>query len=80
MNFKFNHNNLNVRDLEKSIQFYKDALGLTVVREKDAADGSFKLVLPQGDGSSVHSSSSPGFVTWTAHTTSVTTKSTSPSP
>lgn len=34
MNFKFNHNNLNVRDLEKSIQFYKDALGLTVVREK----------------------------------------------
>ena len=35
MNFKFNHNNLNVRDLEKSIQFYKDALGLTVVREKD---------------------------------------------
>ena len=32
MNFKFNHNNLNVRDLEKSIQFYKDALGLTVVR------------------------------------------------
>ena len=34
MNFKFNHNNLNVRDLEKSIQFYKDALGLTVVRGK----------------------------------------------
>ena len=53
MNFKFNHNNLNVRDLEKSIQFYKDALGLTVVREKDAADGSFKLVY-LGDGSSVH--------------------------
>ena len=52
MNFKFNHNNLNVRDLEKSIQFYKDALGLTVVREKDAADGSFKLVY-LGDGSSV---------------------------
>ena len=53
MNFKFNHNNLNVRDLEKSIQFYKDALGLTVVREKDAADGSFKLVY-LGDGSSAH--------------------------
>ena len=53
MNFKFNHNNLNVRDLEKSIQFYKDALGLTVVREKDAADGSFKLVY-LSDGSSVH--------------------------
>ena len=53
MNFKFNHNNLTVLDLEKSIQFYKDALGLTVVREKDAADGSFKLVY-LGDGSSVH--------------------------
>ena len=53
MNFKFNHNNLNVRDLEKSIQFYKDALGLTVVREKDTADGSFKLVY-LSDGSSVH--------------------------
>ena len=44
MNFKFNHNNLNVRDLEKSIQFYKDALGLTVVREKDAADVFFFFV------------------------------------
>ena len=53
MNFKFNHNNLNVRNLEKSIQFYKDALGLTVVREKEAADGSFKLVY-LSDGSSAH--------------------------
>ena len=35
MNFKFNHNNLNVRDLEKSIQFYKDALGLTWLRDMD---------------------------------------------
>lgn len=35
MNFKFNHNNLNVLDLEKSIQFYKDALGLTWLRDMD---------------------------------------------
>lgn len=79
MNFKFNHNNLNVLDLEKSIQFYKDALGLTVVREK--------MLLTEVLSSSTSvmeapfiSSSSPGFVTWTAHTTSATTKSTSPSP
>ena len=79
MNFKFNHNNLNVRDLEKSIQFYKDALGLTVVREKDAADGSFSSSTSVMEAPFI-SSSSPGFATWTAHTTSVTTKSTSPSP
>lgn len=79
MNFKFNHNNLNVRNLEKSIQFYKDALGLTVVREK--------MLLTEVLSSSTSvmeapfiSSSSPGFATWTAHTTSATTKSTSPSP
>ena len=40
----FSHFNFNVLDLEKSIQFYKDALGLTIAREKEAEDGSFKLV------------------------------------
>lgn len=44
MKFTFNHNNLNVLDLDKSIQFYEEALGLKVMREKEAADGSFKLV------------------------------------
>ena len=43
MNFKFNHNNLNVLDLEKSLDFYKKALGLEVVRKKEASDGSFIL-------------------------------------
>lgn len=28
MNFHFYHNNINVLDLEKSIEFYKKALGL----------------------------------------------------
>lgn len=40
----FNHCNINVTNLEKSIAFYKEALGLEVVREKEASDGSFKLV------------------------------------
>ena len=35
MNFTFNHNNLNVLDLEKSLDFYKKALGLEVVRKKE---------------------------------------------
>ena len=40
----FNHCNINVTNLEKSIHFYKEALGLEVIREKEASDGSFKLV------------------------------------
>lgn len=44
MQFKMVHNNLNVRDLEKSLKFYDEALGLKPVREKTAKDGSFKLV------------------------------------
>ena len=47
----FNHFNFNVLDLEKSLAFYKEALGLMPVREKDASDGSFKLVY-LGDGKS----------------------------
>ena len=53
MTFQCVHNNFNVLNLEKSIAFYKEALGLQVVREKEAADGSFKLVF-LGDGTSQH--------------------------
>ena len=49
MTFTFAHNNFNVRDLDKSLAFYKEALGLTEVRRKEAADGSFILVY-LGDG------------------------------
>ncbi len=42
--FAFNHVNFNVLDLERSVKFYHDALGLEIVRTKEAADGSFKLV------------------------------------
>ena len=49
--FRFNHFNFNVLDLERSLKFYDQALGLKPVREKTAADGSFKLVY-LGDGQS----------------------------
>ena len=45
----FNHFNFNVLDLEKSLAFYEKALGLRPVSEKEAQDGSFKLVF-LGDG------------------------------
>ncbi len=42
--FKWAHTNLNVLDLDKSLAFYKDLLGLNITRTKEADDGSFKLV------------------------------------
>ena len=42
--FTFAHNNFNVLDLEKSLKFYDEALGLKEVRRKQAKDGSFTLV------------------------------------
>lgn len=53
MEFRFVHNNINVLDLDKSLAFYKEALGLEPVREKNAADGSFRLVY-LGDGLTSH--------------------------
>jgi len=53
MKFTFAHNNINVLNLEKSLKFYEEALGLTPVREKHAQDGSFKLVY-LGDGTTTH--------------------------
>lgn len=44
MDFTFAHFNFNVLDLEKSLAFYEQALGLTIQRRKDASDGSFILV------------------------------------
>ena len=43
MNFQFAHYNYNVINLEKSLRFYKEALGLTEARRKEAKDGSFIL-------------------------------------
>jgi lactoylglutathione lyase len=47
--FAFNHFNFNVLDLERSLRFYDEALGLKPVREKRPEDGSFRLVF-LGDG------------------------------
>jgi lactoylglutathione lyase len=53
MKFRFDHNNINVLNLEKSLAFYEEALGLKEVRRKVAADDSFILVY-LGDGVSTH--------------------------
>jgi len=40
----FDHCNINVTNLEKSVEFYSKALGLKVIKETEASDKSFKLV------------------------------------
>ena len=44
MKFTMAHNNFNVLDLEKSMRFYEEALGLTLKRETVANDGRFRIV------------------------------------
>lgn len=41
---RFDHFNINVLDLERSIAFYNQALGLKEHHRKEASDGSFVLV------------------------------------
>lgn len=53
MKFTFCHNNFNVLNLEKSLEFYKKALNLEESKRMEAEDGSFKLVY-LSDGSSTH--------------------------
>nr|WP_295762293.1 VOC family protein [uncultured Intestinibacter sp.] len=53
MNFTFCHNNFNVLDLEKSLKFYEEALGLKEARRKVTDDGSFILVY-LSDGKTNH--------------------------
>ena len=53
MAFKFTHNNLNVLDLKKSLDFYAQALGLKETRRRQAPDGSFILVF-LSDGVTPH--------------------------
>ncbi len=49
MQYAFAHYNFNVANLEKSLKFYDEALGLKPVRSKEAADGSF-IITYLGDG------------------------------
>lgn len=51
MNFRFAHNNINVFDLERSLAFYKEALGLHEARRKETPH--FTLVY-LGDGVTEH--------------------------
>jgi len=53
MNFRFDHNNFNVRDLDKSLSFYRDALGFVEIRRMEPPDKSFILVF-LGDGKTTH--------------------------
>lgn len=53
MKFTFAHNNFNVKNLEKSIAFYEESLGLKETRRINAPDGSFIIVF-MGDGVSAH--------------------------
>lgn len=36
MEYKFNHFNFNVKNLDESIKFYNEALGLKEIRRKEA--------------------------------------------
>lgn len=53
MKFKCLHNNINVFDLDKSMKFYEEALGLKEVRRIEPEDGNF-IIVYLGDGESKH--------------------------
>lgn len=53
MNFSFTHNNINVLDLQKSMEFYEKALGLKETSRIESEDGSFTIVY-LGDGVTPH--------------------------
>lgn len=49
MKFKIDHANINVTNIQRSVQFYQEALGLHEVRRKQAKDGSYTLVFLADD-------------------------------
>lgn len=51
MKFKMVHENYNVFDLQKSMEFYKNAFGLTEKRRIEPEDGSFIIVYVGNDES-----------------------------
>jgi len=52
MIFTYVHNNINVLDMDRSVAFYEEALGLNVVRTKEAEDGSYCLKFLECPGGS----------------------------
>ena len=53
MKFTYDHNNINVFDLEKSLKFYNDALGLTEKRRVAPDSGDF-IITYLSDGITAH--------------------------
>lgn len=53
MKFQMVHNNFNVLDLDRSLEFYHKAFGMHEVRRINAKDGSFIIVYLE-DGTSAH--------------------------
>lgn len=53
MKFQFAHNNLNILNLERSLIFYREALGLQEIRRIEPPDGRFVIVF-LGDSVSRH--------------------------
>lgn len=51
LRFTFAHNNFNVVDLEKSLAFYREALGLVELRRKEAEGFTLAFL---GDGQTSH--------------------------
>ncbi|MCD8090885.1 MAG: VOC family protein [Clostridiales bacterium] len=51
MNFKMVHENYNISDIDKSLEFYEKALGLKEKRRKTAADGSYVIIFVGNDNS-----------------------------
>ncbi len=51
MQFRMIHENYNVTDLDRSLAFYREALGLEEKRRKTAADGSH-IIVYIGNGNS----------------------------
>jgi lactoylglutathione lyase len=49
MKFKMVHENYNVFDLDRSLKFYEEALGLTEKKRIEAKDGSFIIVYVGND-------------------------------
>ena len=50
MKYQLYHSCINVLDLEKSMEFYKEALGFTEVRRIEGEDGSFRIVFMGNPG------------------------------
>ncbi len=53
MKFIIDHFNINVLDLEKSLIFYNNALGLKEIRRRQADDGSYIIVFLSDESNAV---------------------------